>query len=332
MSRGSKIGWTEDTWNPILGCDRVSPGCDGCYAIRSAHRLAHNPNEKVKASAAGTTHYAGDRLDWTGQVNLLSDRLAQPFRWRNPRRVFVNSQSDLFHKDVPAEYIAVVFLVMAATPRHTYQVLTKRHGRMRSLLNSERFFDMMTAAARKAYYENLLPIPGDLGYRWPLPNVHLGVSVEDQDWADKRIPALLDTPAAVRWVSAEPLLGPVSLDLPRCDTHDRRDLFTDTNGFQRCSACAADGWSGELSYGHWLRQDGLISWVVVGGESGPTARRMDLAWARSLAVECASEGVPFYFKQLGTVLAREVGATGKGEDPAEWPEPFPQDYPVEVAA
>jgi protein gp37 len=134
MADGSKIEWTDATWNVVIGCDKVSPGCDHCYAIRTAHRMQANPNPKIAAAYAGTEADG----EWTGQVNLVEDRLELPLSWTRPRRIFVNAQSDLFHKDVPDEFIARVWAVMALAPQHTFQILTKRHGRMRSLLAVER--------------------------------------------------------------------------------------------------------------------------------------------------------------------------------------------------
>ncbi|RKN61901.1 phage Gp37/Gp68 family protein [Streptomyces klenkii] len=200
MSTTSKIEWTDATWNAVTGCTKVSPGCDNCYAETFAERW-----RGVK----------GHHFENGFNVTLRPERLALPLKWRKPRRVFVNSMSDLFHKDVPDEYIARVFAVMALTPQHTYQVLTKRHGRMRSLLNSPEFekqvdHELLTAPefsdSKLTKRSWPLPKPG-----WPLSNVWLGVSVEDQARADLRIPALLDTPAAVRFLSCEPLLGPVDL-------------------------------------------------------------------------------------------------------------------------
>lgn len=252
MSGNSSIEWTRGddgtagtTWNPILGCDRVSPGCDACYAITQANIRAANPHPKVAAAFAGLTERTDHGLDWTGRVNLLPERLEQPFTWRKPRRVFVNSLADLFHDDVPTAFIAAVFDVMRRTPQHTYQILTKRHARMRSLSHGATF-----------------------GAGWPLPNVWLGASVEDQKWADIRIPALLDTPAAVRWISAEPLLGPV--DLANVGPEPGFDAL----------------------------RSGL-DWVVAGGESGPGARPMHPDWARSLRDQCQAASVPFFFKQFG---------------------------------
>lgn len=300
MADNTKIEWTDRTWNVVLGCDRVSPGCDGCYAIPQANMRAANPHPKIAAAFAGLTERTSGRLDWTGKVNQLSERLAQPLGWKKPQRVFVNSLSDLFHDKIDAAFIAGVFAVMAATPQHTYQILTKRHGRMRSLLNSVEF-DLAVAEAWTRLGTTAGSLDGgDSTPPYPLPNVWLGVSVEDQQRADIRIPALLDTPAAVRWVSAEPLLGPVDLDQPRCDAHDRREIVTDSEGREWCEPCAADGFSGELSFGHWLDPlNGGINWIVAGGESGPGARPMHPDWARSLRDQCKAADVPFLFKQWG---------------------------------
>jgi protein gp37 len=193
---------------------------------------------------------------------LRPDKLALPLRWTKPRKVFVNSMSDLFHEKVSDEYIARVFSVMACAERHTFQLLTKRHGRMRSLLNSEAFRELVFKC-------QALELPGDvMGDYWPLPNVWLGVSAEDQKRADLRIPALLDTPAAVRFISAEPLLGPIDLSRFVEDDGEKFDLPP-------------------------------LSWVIVGGESGPGARPMHPDWARSLRDQCVAAGVPFLFKQWG---------------------------------
>lgn len=314
MSDKTEISWTDATWNPVVGCTKVSAGCDNCYAIRTAHRMTANPNPLVSQAYAGTEQDG----EWTGKINLLTDRLDQPLRWRKPRRIFVNAQSDLFHKDVPDDFIARVFAVTARTPHHTYQVLTKRHGRMRSLLSSADFAD-------RVGWVSMTSAP------WPLPNLWLGVSVEDQATADLRIPALLGTPAAVRWVSAEPLLGPVDLS----DYVDRwREYDGDICNWGRCDRAAVavrrDFTHEDPRYVCMLpvceRHRGL-DWVVVGGESGPGARPMHPDWTRSLRDQCASTGVAFHFKQAGSVLAREWGCKGKGANPDEWPESFPREYP-----
>jgi protein gp37 len=241
MSDKSAIEWTDATWNPVTGCTEVSPGCDNCYAKTFAERWRGIP---------------GHHFEQGFDVVLRPGRLDEPFGWRKPRRVFVNSMSDLFHDAIPDEFITEVFARMWWNPRHTFQVLTKRHGRMRSLVPRIEA-DLRQREADLA----LVGAPAPL--TWPLPNVWLGVSVENQQWADIRIPALLGTPAAVRWLSCEPLLGPVEL--------------------------APAG-------GH------LVNWVVVGGESGRGARRMESGWVRSLRDQCTAEGVPFFFKQWGEWL------------------------------
>lgn len=270
MSDGSKIEWTDATWNVVIGCDKVSPGCDHCYAIRTAHRFQEHPNSAVAAAYAGTEQGG----DWTGRVNLVESRLDLPLRWKRPRRIFVNAQSDLFHDQVPDEFIARVWAVMASAPRHTFQVLTKRHGRMRSLLSSEEF---RLAVQRRIPHAGASPYVAAYWKTWPLPNVWLGVSVEDQKRADLRIPALLDTPAAVRWISAEPLLGPVDI----------------INGL-------GDSWLTG------------IDWIVAGGESGPGSRPMHPDWARSLRDQCEVAGVPFLFKQWGSHRPSAVGSIVRG--------------------
>ncbi len=269
MSDNSKIEWTDATWNPVTGCTKVSPGCDHCYAETFAERFRGVPG-----------HHFENGFD----VQLRPDKLDQPLRWKRPRRVFVNSMSDLFHDSVPDNYIGSVFEVMAKAPQHTFQILTKRPGRMRSLLNrwarqgeAESWAGPATAVFRRADMVWCGPIA------WPLPNVWLGVSAEDQKWADIRIPALLETPAAVRFVSAEPLMGPIDL------RHWVPDL--DDDGEKLCQP-----------HGKWMDDDhgcSVLDWVIVGGESGPGARPMHPDWARSIRDQCQAASVPFHFKQWG---------------------------------
>lgn len=296
MATDTSIEWADKTWSPIIGCDRVSPGCDACYAISTAHIRTSNPRPSIAAAFAGTTHKADGRVDWTGQINLLEDRLLQPLSWKKPLKVFVNSQSDLFHKNVPTQFIARIFAVMALTPRHTYQILTKRHGRMRALLNRRDF----AVAVRTEMYILDRDTTLSVDEVWPLKNVWMGVSVENQEWANIRVPALLDTSAAVRWISAEPLLGPVDLapwlgPWNLAVTHSRANPthiigpYEDGTDVPQmdCDTCDFD-----------TARTGL-DWVVAGGESGPKARPMHPNWARGLRQQCADAGVPYLFKQWG---------------------------------
>jgi protein gp37 len=254
VADGSHIEWTEATWNPLVGCTKVSPGCDNCYAETLVNRFA------------GHNRAFPNRFD---VVTMRGEKmLTQPLRWKRPRRIFVNSLSDLFHKDVPDEFIASVFAVMARAPQHTFQLLTKRHARMRALLSDDGWVQEVAEEIVAQTIEDGLGSfdPPEFGDWWPLPNVWLGVSVEDQHWANIRIPALLDTPATVRWISAEPLLGPIDLS-------NYLDML-------------------------WHRE--ALDWVVVGGESGPGARPMHPQWARDIRDCCAAGRVPFLFKQWGS--------------------------------
>ena len=209
MSVTSKISWCDSTWSPLVGCSRVSSGCANCYAVKEVRRLSGNPHPKIAADFAGLVERHGNgQLDWTGEVRLLEDRLTLPLRWKKPRRIFVNSMSDLFHESVPNAWIDEIFAVMALCPQHTFQILTKRAERMQSYfaINHAFLFDRIDEASTvyDACHANL-----DAAGRWPLPNVWLGVSVENQATADERIPWLLRTPAAVRFVSYEPALAAV---------------------------------------------------------------------------------------------------------------------------
>lgn len=268
VSEKSDIEWTDATWSPVIGCTKESPGCKNCYAEREVEtRWSKNP-----------------RSMWFGRkftdVGLRPQALSQPLGWRKPRRIFVCPRADLFHPDVPYDFIAAVFGAMALTRRHTYQVLTKRAERMR---------DFFVSIGPEQVREFTLRNAGRMmsgGWQWPLPNVHLGVSVENQEYANARIPLLLETPAAVRWISAEPLLGPINLN-----AIGRRDM--------KFSA---------LFPGALAPQK--LDWVVVGGESGPGARPMHPDWAGNLRDQCQAAGVPFFFKQWGEWAPRAVAGVG----------------------
>ena len=284
MSDGTKIEWADATWNPVRGCTRVSEGCRNCYAERVAARFS-GPGEPYEGLAERGVK--GPR--WTGKVRFVESALLQPLRWKRPRRIFVNSMSDLFHESLPDAAIDRIFAVMALAPQHTFMVLTKRPERMRDYVD--------TASGRVADAVQLMrtdrravgPLPHlDPGARWwPLANVWLGVSVENQAAADERIPLLLATPAAKRFISAEPLLG--EIDLTYAPWPADRPKFPDTH---------------DLSDGRdALRQiepgGSRIDWVIVGGESGTGARPMHPDWVRSLRDQCAAARVPFFFKQWG---------------------------------
>lgn len=268
MSDQTSIAWTSATWNPVRGCAPVSPGCANCYAARMASRFA-GPGQPYQGLASGGR--------WYGAARFVPEMLDLPLRWRKPRRVFVNSMSDLFHDDITDAQIAAVFGVMAAAPQHTFQILTKRPARMvewfrwigravgtdattgeRVAVATDPFIGCEICAARHA---RIPPKQIDHPRAWPLHNVWIGVSAEDQARADERIPLLLQTPAAVRFVSCEPLLGEVR--------------FVGPAGA------------------------GRIDWVIVGGESGPRARPCSVSWVRSIVGQCKTAGVPVFIKQLG---------------------------------
>ncbi|MGY1548318.1 DUF5131 family protein [Streptomyces sp. MN6] len=305
MATTTSIEWTQGpdgtpgkTWNPVVGCTRVSPGCDNCYAISTARIRSGNPNPKTSEAYAGTTRrpFVGDGIDWSGKLNLLDDRLDKPYRWKKPRRVFVNSTSDLFHDQVPDLYLTRIFEVMEANPQHTFMILTKRHARMRSFLK-RRHQQRLDYAAKWNNHpdegKRNCPAARDARARAvPPANIWVGVSVENQEWANTRIPVLLDTPAAVRFLSCEPLLGPVDLkQAVRVMGSERGHGLTAS--FVHAGGCCERKFHG-------------IDWVIVGGESGPRARPMHVDWARSLRDQCAGAGIPFFFKQHGEYLCARV--------------------------
>ncbi len=293
--RGAGISWTDQTWNPIRGCTRVSEGCRHCYAETMAARFC-GPGQPYEGLARMTP--SGSR--WTGNVRFVEEHLCGPLRWRRPRKVFVNSMSDLFHASVADYQLDQLFAVMSLAPQHTFQVLTKRPERMVKYLMGDCVRSRIVAHQWGIVEDRVDPtdrrsddirataydVDGD---DWPLPNVWLGVSCEDQANADERIPLLLQTPAAVRWVSAEPLLS--SLDLGRWLTKKFQVDYDEM--------MARFPVQPTYMPAHLRRPPDGLDWVVVGGESGPGARPMHPAWARSLRDQCQSTGVPFFFKQWG---------------------------------
>ena len=276
MGDKTTIEWADATWNPITGCSLASWGCNHCYAMRLAGgRLRNHP------SRAGLTQETRNGPVWTGEVRFNEEWLDQPKRWTRPRRIFVCAHGDLFHPAVPRDWIARVFGVMASAhcERHVFQVLTKRPGRAWTYLT------------------------GPLGFA--LPNVWLGVSAEDQRWAEARIPVLLATPAAVRWLSAEPLLG--EMNLRRLHLGD--DLYLDA---------LTGAHMGRIRHLPLPRRMPGLDWVVAGGESGPRARPMDVAWVRDLRDQCLIM-TTFSFKQWGGVTSKSGGRELDGRTWDEMP-------------
>jgi len=282
----TSIEWTDKTWNPVRGCTRVSEGCRNCYAEHMAGRFS-GKGQAFEGFAKGGAHdYHGQSgrartngtWRWTGRVELIPSKLAEPLHWRTPRRIFVNSMSDLFHEALGFGAIAAVYGVMAAAKHHTFQVLTKRPERRQAFLKwigSNPMGRLIWALAEQPvnYPKAIQLSPYQ---QWPLPNVWEGVSIEDQATADKRIPLLAETPAAKRFISYEPALGPVDF---------------------------SDGPSDPMStMGKWSMLD-QIDWLIYGGESGPHARHNDLAWARAARDACRATPGPtaFFMKQLGAV-------------------------------
>lgn len=281
MADNTHIEWADATWNPVTGCSVVSPGCTNCYAMRLAGtRLQHH------WSRQGLTQDSKAGPVWTGEVRFNEPWLDQPLRWKRPRRIFVCAHGDLFHERVPDAWIDRVFAVMALAPQHIFLVLTKRAERMRAYLSGKR--SIGDADICRAINQ----IPWQMGDRhgcleMPLPNVWLGVSAEDQRRADERIHELRFTLAAKRFVSLEPLLSGINL--------------TRLNNVNTVATDALRGIRVEPVTGEPIDGDrplAPIDWVIVGGESGPGARPMHPAWARSLRDQCTAAGVPFFMKQM----------------------------------
>ena len=279
----TRIEWTEYSWNPVTGCTPASEGCQNCYARRMANRLR------------GRCGYPADE---PFKVTLHPERLDEPLKWKKPRRVFVCSMGDLFHDDVPNKFIYDVWDVMVLNKQHIFLVLTKRPDRMKSFIEK-----VMTNRMNYALtFGNTLE--GKEARRWaqkPVQNIWLGVTAENQQRADERIPILLQIPAAVRFVSVEPMLGPV--DLTR--------IGGDWYGNGRINALK--GLQNDDTYVHeynlrWkAKHCGELDWVICGGETGPGARPMHPDWVRSLRDQCQTAGVPFFFKQHGEWLHETQG-------------------------
>jgi len=254
----SKIEWTTETWNVVISCSRVSLGCENCYAETMARRLAGMEHARDRYG------HVIDRGRWSGRAHLVEEELERPLRWKKPRLVFVSSMGDLFHETVPDDWLRRIFRVMRAADRHVFQIITKREGRLWT------FLQLFTP---------------------PISNVWAGVSAETDFNLRKRLPPLLDSRAAVRFLSLEPLLE--EIEIPE----------------------------------FWLDR---LDWVIVGGESGHLARPCRLEWIESVVHQCHAVGTPVFVKQLGTHWARgemyergvSVLASGdrRGADPSHWPE------------
>ncbi len=337
------IQWTDETWNPTTGCAKVSTGCKNCYAERLAPRVF---------AGQVVTKDGRERPRRFTDVWFHRERLTKPLRWRKPRRVFVNSMSDLFHPAVRDDQIDEIFGVMAQAGRHTFQVLTKRPERMRDYLAADGVRERINAAA------NALTEPPDndcaLNAGWPLPNVWLGTSVEDQAAARQRLSALAETPAAIRFASVEPLLGHVDLS-PwldeigtavncvdcglRKEPWGRSAPLEMANGLcdHECPGYDKDPRPGGLWPGESLREFGFpkevvrricLDWVIVGGESGPGARPCLYEWVRDVVRQCDDARTPVFVKQLGGSpwrgderARRSMNLSDpKGGNPGEWPE------------
>ena len=297
------IEWADKVWNPVRGCEKVSPGCANCYIERT-------PPMRM----AGRRFVRGEI-----PVLLHPERLEEPLRWRKPRMVFTCSMADLFHADVPDAFIASIFGVMATASRHTFQVLTKRPQRMRELLISEAFWAQVGALgppSMPSFTGGMVEIGRQFGAG--LRNVWLGVSVENQRWADERIPILLDTPAVVRFLACEPLLSGLDLRHLRCNIGESVDMVLDA--FTGRAAAAWSGRATAINLDAPVRT-GRIDWLICGGESGgPEKRRLveqyasypagssagipcwrpkpqALEWVRSIRDQCQVASVPFFFKQ-----------------------------------
>ncbi len=317
MSAKTGIQWTDRTWNPVVGCTKVSQGCKNCYA-KSLHDLRH------KAYQSGKLQNIPQYAQPFETVQVIESRLPDPLGWRKPSRVFVNSVSDLFHEDVPDVVVAEVFAVMGLASWHTFQVLTKRPERMLYLLKSRSFRELVLgssqgwayiawdAAQRARQFDPQNRLTTDWAAQdhgsLPLRNVWLGVSVENQEAANERIPLLVQTPAAVRFLSCEPLLGPIDFD--ECGSRGPED----GDPFRFSALAGTDAVEPRIPG---------IDWVIVGGESGKNGRPFHLHWAREIIAQCGFSGAAPFVKQLGRRPIEDAHALplndAHGGDWSEWP-------------
>lgn len=286
----TNIAWTDFTWNPIIGCSKVSPGCQNCYAEKMAWRL----------HMMDVVHYKGlvNTNGWTGKVNFVKSALEKPLHWKTPRKIFVCSMGDLFHESVPFEQIDKVFAIMALCPRHTFQVLTKRPERMAEYFEETMRGDMaghIQWCARELARGQGRKIMNEAAVTaWPLPNVWLGTTAENQEMADKRIPDLLNCPAAKRFVSVEPMLD--SVDITEFEEEDWKcDSCGEFYSHFQDVACNHCGYAER--HAEYRNQ---LDHVIIGAESGPKRRYLDNEHVRDLVRQCKKAGVPVFVKQLHT--------------------------------
>lgn len=295
----TKIEWTERNWNPFYGCRRVSPGCENCYAESMASRFIGIDKKGRTLPYTGIAKKVGGQGRWTGEVKLNEDVLTEPLRIKKPTKFFVNSMSDTFYEKMPDEWLDKLFAVMALCPQHTFQILTKRPERMKERVEMLRNYSdvigqFWVGDAIEALLDRDIPAIYKTRIDAPLPNVWLGVSVENQKAADERIPFLLQTPAAVRWLSVEPLLEAVDLG-------------------RRRSGSGWDEWlTGRMHRGPSV-WDGepKVDWVVLGGESGGGARECNVRWIRQIVEQCKAAEVPVFVKQLGKYPVQNCGQCGR---------------------
>ncbi len=363
----TSIQWTDQTWNPVVGCTPVSPGCLNCYAAAQAPRLGRMGQTQYVGL---TTNYAVERRAdsptramFNGRVELVGDQLHKPLGRKKPTRYFIASMGDLFHEAVPFEFIDRVFAVMALCPQHTFQVLTKRPERMAEYLGGDWAFrvgKMLVDVGPDPFREMIALMKvsyqacGDAMRRakaGPLPNVWVGTSAEDQTRLEERVPHLLKCPAAVRFLSCEPLLGPLEfgqmvkgttrvhmcMDVRGAIRNKSFDGFQHPDGKAMTRREAEDALFELHSTGvkviplgscdDFDDQTGCrghrsprIDWVIVGGESGTQARRCDTRWIQGVVSQCKAAGIPVFVKQLGTDCCFVAMKDPKGGDPDEWPE------------
>lgn len=285
MSERTKIEWTNTTWNVICGCTKVSEGCRNCFAqeLHNRRRKAYLAGKKMPLQYA----------EPFSKIQIFEERLTQPLKWKKSRMIFADSVSDLFHAEVPDELLDRMFAVMTLTPQHTYQVLTKRPDRMLAYFRGLEQRDVahvfgkatfhVTADEEAEYY-----VHDRLAAEWPLPNVWLGVSMEDQQTADMRIPLLLETPSAVRFLSCEPLLGTIDLLEYYGDEREPHGQYFDH-----------------------------VDWVIVGAETGTQARPVHPDWICNLRDQCVANQIPFFFKGWGEFAPWD----GDENDPEYWVTP-----------